>query len=481
MSRSISFLSCKAENPSRSQMKNPLTLFAFLLISHAVFSQCDQTIDLAFGRPAVASSVQSSAYPATNATDGDTTNSRWSSSFADNQYMYVDLGAVYSLCQVKLYWEAAYGKDFDIDISTDSTNWTTVQAVRGNTSLKNSYSVSGSARYVRMFGIHRGTAYGFSLIEMLVFGYSTCNPTNLALNRPMTASSTQSGYPASNAGDGLISTRWASDYKDSQWLYVDLGATHTLCQVDIAWQTAYASDYNIDVSNDAMSWVTVDSVRGNTATGNINNVHGARGRYVRVFGIHRATSYGFSIDELHVTDMTVLAAEFLSFAADVQPNGHVLLKWTIADAINNGHFVIERSSDDVNFVPIGKVSHKSLSHTWTDSHPPDGQSYYRLYHTDDNGKTTYSQTVVVRNPIPALPGLTLSPNPAVSHAYLQVPSGITLRHVKIYNAAGMHVHSHKGHLNGNRISLDVSALPPGIYFVHGISDHHAYSIRFLKN
>ncbi len=53
------------------------------------------------------------------------------------------------------------------------------------------------------------------------------NGTNLALNKP--ASTTQGEYNgatffASNAVDGSSSTRWSSEWADSQWIQVDLGS-----------------------------------------------------------------------------------------------------------------------------------------------------------------------------------------------------------------------------------------------------------------
>ena len=63
------------------------------------------TANLALGRPAVASTSYS-GLPASNATDGNA-GSRWSSQFSDNEWIYVDLGSVYTINRVVLRWEAA--------------------------------------------------------------------------------------------------------------------------------------------------------------------------------------------------------------------------------------------------------------------------------------------------------------------------------------------------------------------------------------
>ena len=83
------------------------------------------TTNVALNRPATASSLESSAFPASNAVDGNT-GTRWSSAFSDPQWIYVDLQATYNITEVKLNWEAAYGKSYQIQISSDAVNWTNI-------------------------------------------------------------------------------------------------------------------------------------------------------------------------------------------------------------------------------------------------------------------------------------------------------------------------------------------------------------------
>jgi len=64
-----------------------------------------------------------------------------------------------------------------------------------------------------------------------------CGTTNIALNRPATASTTENaGTPASAAVDGNAGTRWSSAFADPQWLQVDLGSVQPLCQVTLNWE-----------------------------------------------------------------------------------------------------------------------------------------------------------------------------------------------------------------------------------------------------
>ena len=82
-----------------------------------------------------------------------------------------------------LSWEAAYGKSFQIQTSPDGATWTTIYSTTTGTGGIQTLNVTGTGRYVRMYGTARGTAYGYSLWD---FGIQ--------------------GTPASGGGGGGIST-----------------------------------------------------------------------------------------------------------------------------------------------------------------------------------------------------------------------------------------------------------------------------------
>ena len=123
--------------------------------------------------PVTASSVrtQDGDVGAANAVDGDETT-RWSSDYLDNQWIYVDLGKVKTITDIKINWEAAFGKDYDIDVSDDAQTWTPVKSITGNSEMgwMDYPCLHVQARYVRMYGKTRATIYGFSLREFQVFG-----------------------------------------------------------------------------------------------------------------------------------------------------------------------------------------------------------------------------------------------------------------------------------------------------------------------
>lgn len=150
--------------------KNGSTTSAGINIS-AVSNEPDPTTpNLALNKTASASSLENDGLPASNAVDGSY-GSRWSSVFSDPQWLQVDLGASFVINRTILHWEAAAGKVYDIQVSTNGTSWTTVaQIIGGNGGEDDIIFSNVTARYVRMYGTERTTPYGYSLYEFEVYG-----------------------------------------------------------------------------------------------------------------------------------------------------------------------------------------------------------------------------------------------------------------------------------------------------------------------
>ncbi|MEN3614394.1 ThuA domain-containing protein [Plantactinospora sp. ZYX-F-223] len=261
----------------------------------------EPTGNLALNRPATASSVQGADVPASAAVDGNPAT-RWSSAFADPQWITVDLGASYQLSRVRLNWEAAYGSAYQIQTSTDGNAWTTVKSVTGaDGGVDDHPGLTGTGRYVRINGTARGTGFGYSLWEVEVYG-TPSGPSgggNLLLNRPATASSAEGAdVPASAAVDGNPATRWSSAFTDPQWIRVDLGSAQPIGRVKLVWEAAYGSAYQIQTSTDGNAWTTVKSVTGGDGGTDEHTGLGATGRYLRINGTVRGTGYGYSLWEL---------------------------------------------------------------------------------------------------------------------------------------------------------------------------------------
>lgn len=161
-------------------------LVAALLASAGVSNAALIDQNLALNKPAYASSGTPSA-----AVDGNT-GSRWESSWEDNQWIYVDLGAVYNFDNVRLLWQDAYTKHYQVCVADEltsemlanlndedpvndfATGWTVAADQTYDSFVADqTVSVAGFAgRYVAINCIERGTTWGNSIFELEVYANS---------------------------------------------------------------------------------------------------------------------------------------------------------------------------------------------------------------------------------------------------------------------------------------------------------------------
>ena len=217
--------------------------------------------DLALNRPVVASSIQYQKLAAKYAVDGNV-YTRWSSAWSDPQWIYVDLGSVYNITGVTLYWERAYGKSFDIQVSTNATNWTTIYSTTSGTGgTRTLTGLSGSGRYVRMYGIARGTGWGYSLWEFDVYGSSvTADPPAAPVN---TSAPTISG--TAQAGDTLSASNgsWSNSPTSYAYQWQDCTSASSCSNISGATSSTY-SPQSSDVAKTVDVVVTATNAGGST-------------------------------------------------------------------------------------------------------------------------------------------------------------------------------------------------------------------------
>src|SRR5690606_29289976 len=120
-------------------------------------------------------------------------------------------------------WEAAYATAFQIQMSNDASSWNTIYSTTSGTGGTQTLDVTGTGRYLRVLGTARATGWGYSLWEMAVRTSTSGggDGTNIALFKPVAASSWEGGNAPAAALDGRSTTRWSSQFSDPQWLRVD--------------------------------------------------------------------------------------------------------------------------------------------------------------------------------------------------------------------------------------------------------------------
>ncbi|MFF4148050.1 beta-N-acetylglucosaminidase domain-containing protein [Streptomyces sp. NPDC001698] len=127
---------------------------------------------------------------------------------------------------------------------------------------------------------------------------------NLALDGTATASSVEQGLDrlaARYVNDGLMDTRWASGYSDDEWVQVKLATPAKVAAVSLAWENACAAEYRIQTSVDGTNWTTVSTQRPDTCGNDVIRLTADEAvQYVRMQGVRRKTTWGYSIHEMGI-------------------------------------------------------------------------------------------------------------------------------------------------------------------------------------
>jgi hypothetical protein len=240
---------------------------------------------------------------------------RWSA-IGDGHWVRLDLGMVRPVGSigVAVYNGNMRRNRFDLQLSTDGANWTTVFAGEssGTTTAEQGYDFADQdARYVRYLG--HGSSdptkpLTNSVTEISVFDgvvvVPTPTPTDvppsptptptptpiLAFTRLTPAgvsASTNDGNVPANAIDGSLATRWSAN-GDGAWLQIDLGATYSVGRVRIAVYNGNSRQNRFDLqTGDGTTWdnVLTDSQTSGTTTLLESYDFSARGaRFVRYVG-----------------------------------------------------------------------------------------------------------------------------------------------------------------------------------------------------
>jgi CxxC motif-containing protein (DUF1111 family) len=115
---------------------------------------------------ATSSDLENPGASAVMAIDGKT-NTRWASAFEDGAWIQFDFGAKTQVGYVKLLWENAFGKQYNLLVSNDGQNWSQIRAVtNGQGGTEEFFNLGVYARYIRLQGVARATQYGYSLFEV---------------------------------------------------------------------------------------------------------------------------------------------------------------------------------------------------------------------------------------------------------------------------------------------------------------------------
>ncbi|MDO6430039.1 T9SS type A sorting domain-containing protein [Flavitalea sp. BT771] len=154
-------------------------------------------------------------------------------------------------------------------------------------------------------------------------------------------------------------------------------------------------------------------------------------------------------------------------------DGSARINWKTAQEQNSSRWDVDKSSDGIQWQTIASLaaagnSRLERNYSYTDASPIGGTTFYRIAEFDIDGSATYS-TIASANCGITDNDASMYPNPVrdVLWVTLHTPGASSMK-IEIYDAGGARRHMQTTALNegNNRVSIDMRALPPGLYFVH---------------
>ncbi|ATB27203.1 discoidin domain-containing protein [Melittangium boletus] len=307
---------------TRRSMERLRGLLCALAMMGGVWAALDgRTAHAASGNLALSGTVSASSASADalKARDGSLSTAWIASGTASPQWLQFDLGALHTLSRVEQSFTQLGTWRFKIEASIDGTNWAAlVDRTTGAAGQVFGESVNGTFRYVKLTVTGSQEGFAASSRELRVFG--TNEGDNIALGRPLSASSSLAEYAPGKAADANTSTYWvAGSASLPQWLKVDLGSPSLVTGVEQNFKDFDTYRFKIEGSPDDKTWtVLLDGSAGLAGQSFARGVSGTY-RYVRLTVQSSASAYWASSTEFKVYGFANLALGRSGRASTVSP------------------------------------------------------------------------------------------------------------------------------------------------------------------
>lgn len=297
--------------------------------------------------------------------------------------------------------------------------------------------------------------------------------------------------PASNSGllNGLLTTKAYIDatpgtYLNNKYLqrHFDLKTekTNLASKLTVYVSQAEFNAFNL-VSNIALPKTPTDQTgksnlrivqfQGTSANGSLGSYNGSRTEITPSDITWNSVLNSWEIS----FDMNAAGGFFVSVNNNALPvtltrfsgnavNKSVSLEWATSFETNASHFIVERSTDAVNFTALGKVmaagdSKTEKSYIYQDSSLPKGLYYYRLKQVDRDESFEFSRIIGIK--VETEISFKIYPNPVTDR--LSIQSEIEINSVEIWNSAGIKLYSAAP--KSNFYQLEMNNYPAGLYLV----------------
>ncbi|WP_028980690.1 T9SS type A sorting domain-containing protein [Sporocytophaga myxococcoides] len=183
-----------------------------------------------------------------------------------------------------------------------------------------------------------------------------------------------------------------------------------------------------------------------------------------------------------VTQVCALPVTYLYFNLK-NNNGFNHLNWGTTQEKNADYFLVEKSTDGINFIPVSKINaHGNASgifhYSFSDPVKAIGL-YYRIKQVDFNGNFEYTKILFAETNGSDEDVLAVYPNPSSASFTIKtnIKVGETI-HIKIIDTKGSEVTSFTH--QGNESIVVGSDLLPGIYILEVFGEYQAWKKRIVK-
>jgi hypothetical protein len=171
-----------------------------------------------------------------------------------------------------------------------------------------------------------------------------------------------------------------------------------------------------------------------------------------------------------------LPVHFINVTASFVNTSTALVQWTVATpTINANNFQLEYSQDPKHWYTVSQVpitNSNQSAYQCDQQHVPQGDIYYRIKETDDNGFSYYSRVVLLQNSTTD-DGIVIYPNPANDAVEISMPyqNFYGNNFYVLTDALGRVIE--KKNITNATTQVNTQSLTPGAYWIRIESDNNS--------